>query len=282
MEPYMIPDITGKPKDFYKQFILVTDGQYVKKGDILAYMYVPSFSEMTGSKGASSHIAFSLIKQPRTVYAPAIFSEEVVAKFGEIYRHPKEGWESKSFGFDWNRGRGLPNGMGWMISGEENPFGDNPLDVLLFDGIKDAELDSKAMVYPQDLGFKSANLLYSQYGWGDTIIENIKIEEDWQLLFAGIGGPMKVVFKLEENGQYRESKVLELRPGQNFNLTHKNNFLGNASKFSILITDPNNWGWSLAFANKEAAFIAPGSTKDIPPQCPPGCPPSPNPYKLNR
>ena len=36
MEPYMIPDITDKPKDFYKQFILVTDGQYVKKGDVLA------------------------------------------------------------------------------------------------------------------------------------------------------------------------------------------------------------------------------------------------------
>ena len=31
----MIPDITGKPKDFYKQFILVTDGQYVKKGQQL-------------------------------------------------------------------------------------------------------------------------------------------------------------------------------------------------------------------------------------------------------
>ena len=282
MEPYMIPDITGKPKDFYKQFILVTNGQYVKKGDILAYMYVPSFSEMTGSKGASSHIAFSLIKQPRTVYAPAIFSEEVVAKFGDIYRNPKEGWESKSFGFDWNRGRGLPNGMGWMISGEENPFGNNPVDVLLFDGIKDSELDSKAMVYPEDLGFKSSNLLYSKYGWGDTIIENIKIEEDWQFLFSGIGAPMKVVFKLEENGKYRESKVLELRPGQNFNLTHKNNFLGNISKFSILITDPNNWGWSLAFANKEAEFTAPGSTKDIPPKCPPGCPPSPNPYKLKK
>jgi len=282
MEPYMIPDIIGKPKDFYKQFILVTNGQYVKKGDILAYMYVPSFSEMAGSKGASSHIAFSLIKQPKTIYAPAIFSEEVVAKFGDIYRNPKEGWESKSFGFDWNRGRGLPNGMGWMISGEENPFGDNTVDVLLFDGIKDSALDSKAMVYPKDLGFKSSYLLYSKYGWGDTIIENIKIEEDWQFLFSGIGAPMKVVFKLEENGKYRESKVLELRPGQNFNLIHKNNFLGNTSKFSILITDPNNWGWSLAFANKEAEFTAPGSTKDIPPKCPPGCPPSPNPYKLKK
>ncbi|MDP7195333.1 MAG: hypothetical protein QF864_03970 [SAR202 cluster bacterium] len=284
MEPYMIPGIIDKPNDFYKQFVLVTNGQYVKKGDILAYMYVPSFSEMVGDKGTSSHIAFSLIKQPRTVYVPAIFSEEVVSKFADVYRNPKEGWESESFGFDWNRGRGLPNGMGWMISGEENPFGDNPVDVLIYDGIKDTELDSRAMVYPKDLGFKSANLIYSKYGWGNTIIENIKIEENWQFLFSGIGGPMKVVFRLEENGKYRESKVVELRSGQNFNLTHQhqNNFLKNSDVFSILITDPNNWGWSLAFANKEAEFIAPGSTRDISLKCPPGCPPSPNPYKLKK
>ena len=282
MEPYMIPDIIGKPKDFFKQFILVKNGQFVKKGDILGYMYVPSFNEMVGSKGASSHIAFSLIKQPRTVFVPAIFSEEVVKQFADIYRNPKEGWDSKSFGFDWKRARGLPDGMGWMLSGEENPFGSNILDVLLFDGIVDSQLDSRAMVYPKDLGFKSGNLLYSKYGWGNTIIENISISEDWQFLFSGIGGPMKVVFKSEENGKSRESKVLELRSGQNFNLTHKNNFLGSTSKFSIIITDPNNWGWSLAFANKEAEFTAPGSTRDISPKCPPGCPVSPNPYKLKK
>jgi len=282
MEPYMIPDIIGKPKDFFKQFILVKNGQFVKKGDILGYMYVPSFNEMVGSEGASSHIAFSLIKQPRTVFVPAIFSEEVVSKFADIYRNPKEGWDSKSFGFDWKRGRGLPDGMGWMLSGEENPFGSNILDVLLLDGIADSQLDSRAMVYPKDLGFKSDKLLYSKYGWGNTIIENISIGEDWQFLFSGIGGPMKVVFKSEENGQYRESKVLELRSGQNFDLTHKNNFLGNTSEFSIIITDPNNWGWSLAFANKETEFIAPGSTRDISPKCPPGCPVSPNPYKLKK
>ena len=32
MEPYMIPELVGKPKDFYKQFIVVDDGQFVKKG----------------------------------------------------------------------------------------------------------------------------------------------------------------------------------------------------------------------------------------------------------
>ena len=29
---------------------------------------------------------------------------------------------------DWNRARGLPDAMGWMISGSENPFNDNDFD----------------------------------------------------------------------------------------------------------------------------------------------------------
>ena len=135
----MIPELVGKPKDFYKQFIVVDDGQFVKKGDILGYMYVPSFDEMVGSKYGSSHIAFSFIKQPSTVYAPAIFTEEVVREFGNIYRNPVEGWESKSFGYDWKRARGLTDAMGWMISGEENPFNDNDLGVLLNRSLKNTD-----------------------------------------------------------------------------------------------------------------------------------------------
>ena len=49
MEPYMIPDLVGKPKDFYRQFIKVENGQFVKKGDILGYMYVPALEEMVGN-----------------------------------------------------------------------------------------------------------------------------------------------------------------------------------------------------------------------------------------
>ena len=280
MEPYMIPELVGKPKDFYKQFIVVDDGQFVKKGDILGYMYVPSFDEMVGSKYGSSHIAFSFIKQPSTVYAPAIFTEEVVREFGNIYRNPVEGWESKSFGYDWNRARGLPDAMGWMISGEENPFNDNEVDVFLYDGIKDQQLDAVAMVYPTDLGFEADKILYSEFGWGDAILDDVIIEEDWQLLFAGIGGPITVSFQMFENDSVRESQVFELRPGQNFSLKHDYNFLGDTSEFSISISDPEGWGWSIAFANKDAKFVAPGTTRDVDPLCPPDCPPSPNPYKL--
>jgi len=281
MEPYMIPELTGKPKDFYKQFILVEDGQFVKKGDILGYMYVPLLDEMVGSQSASSHIAFSLIKQPRTIYVPAIFSEEIVEEFAEIYRNPTEGWGSKSFGADWNRGRGLPDAMGWMVSGEENPFNDNNLDVLIYDGVLDQNLDSNAMVYPEELGFSSKNILYSAHGWGDSF-KDIVIEEDWQLLFSGIGGPMKFTILIDENDSIRESQVFELRPGQNFSLYHTDNFLGNASKFSVSISDPDEWGWSFAFAKKESEFIEPGTLRDVSPLCPPGCPPSPNPYKLKK
>ena len=280
MEPYMIPELVGKPKDFYKQFIVVDDGQFVKKGDILGYMYVPSFDEMVGSKFGSPHIAFSFIKQPSTVYAPAIFTEEVVREFGNIYRNPVEGWESKSFGYDWNRARGLPDAMGWMSSGEENPFNDNEVDVFLYDGIKDQQLDAVAMVYPTDLGFEADKILYSEFGWGDAILDDVIIEEDWQLLFAGIGGPITVSFQMFENDSVRESQVFELRPGQNFSLKHDYNFLGDTSEFSISISDPEGWGWSIAFANKDAKFVAPGTTRDVDPLCPPDCPPSPNPYKL--
>ena len=280
MEPYMIPELVGKPKDFYKQFVVVDNRQFVKKGDILGYMYVPSFDEMVGSKSGSPHIAFSFIKQPRTVYAPAIFTEDVVRKFGNIYRNPIEGWESKSFGNDWNRGRGLPDAMGWMISGEENPFNDNEVDVFLYDGIKDQQLDSVAMVYPADLGFETDKILYSEFGWGDAVLDNINIEEDWQLLFAGIGGPMTFSIQIFENDGVRETQVFELRQGQNFSLNHTDNFLGDTSEFSISISDPEGWGWSIAFANREANFVVPGTTRDVSPLCPPECPPSPNPYKL--
>ncbi|MBR92330.1 MAG: hypothetical protein CL903_06010, partial [Dehalococcoidia bacterium] len=70
--------------------------------------------------------------------------------------------------------------------------------------------------------------------------------------------------------------------GQNFSLNHKDNFIGNSSKFSISISDPDEWGWSLAFARADSEFTQPGTTRDIPPLCPPDCPPSPNPYKLKK
>ena len=52
--------------------------------------------------------------------------------------------------------------MGWMINGDENPFNNNDLGVLLYDGIQDEKIDSKAMVY-HELGFIQ-DILHQKYG----------------------------------------------------------------------------------------------------------------------
>jgi len=54
------------------------------------------------------------------------------------------------------------------------------------------------------------------------------------------------------------------------------------SNTQLVIEDPENWGWSIAFVDAGTSVIIPGQTRTVQPKCPPGCPPSPNPYKLNQ
>ena len=49
MEGYVIKD----DENFFKDFLLVENGQVVKKGDILGYMYVPTQEEMVGTMPVS-------------------------------------------------------------------------------------------------------------------------------------------------------------------------------------------------------------------------------------
>jgi hypothetical protein len=54
-------------KDFYKKFILVREGQRVRKGDVIAYLYTPP-------KVSHCHIHFHLMVDGRKGFlAPAIF-----------------------------------------------------------------------------------------------------------------------------------------------------------------------------------------------------------------
>ena len=53
MEGYVIKD----DENFFRDYILIENGQVVKKGDILGYMYVPTLEEMVGTMQGSSHIA---------------------------------------------------------------------------------------------------------------------------------------------------------------------------------------------------------------------------------
>jgi hypothetical protein len=272
MEPYVM--LHNKPKTYFKDFILVEDNQVVKEGEIIGYMYVSPFSERL--HGASSpHIAFSLMRDqagPWDVYAPAIFAEDVVKRFSELFRNPSEGWNSPSYGNDWSRGRGVPTGMGWMINSAENPFGDFPLDVLMYDGIRDKDLSGVAYLDSTTLGYDEADIIYSNEGNGSTTTEVISLDTNWRAIVASIGGPASfhIVFH-EQNGQ-RKSQMFTVGPEQNFSMSVSPQMSSGSVAFEI--SDTENWGWAIAIAPADIRLNIPG--ENIPDGfCPPGCPPLP-------
>ncbi|MCL0101921.1 hypothetical protein M1O29_02415 [Dehalococcoidia bacterium] len=269
IEPYI--NLENKPDDFYEQFILVKRGQVVKKGDVLAYMYVPSLEEKVGPN-ASTHIAFALARQGQgnwDMYAPAIFSEGIVEQFGNLWQNPKEGWESTSYGTDWARAKGVPVGMGWMIGASENPFGDWPLDVIAYDGIRDLELDGQARLYATDIGFAKDDLIKHFAGNGDYVSKEFDISTEWQMMVAIIGGSgsVSVAFdgremSLANNGP--EAGYLQIISG-----------VMSPGRMSVTVRDPFGWGWAIAIAPVGSAYIIPGENNPDP-RCPPGCPPLPS------
>jgi hypothetical protein len=110
---YSIEPMASEPsKDFYKEFIKVKQGQKVRKGDIIAYMYIPT--------GIEGHIHFHIQKINQNGFmAPAIFTQEIVDQF-----HSK--WNE--FGKD--NGIAMPSCMGYMLGANENPFKTGAVDKL--------------------------------------------------------------------------------------------------------------------------------------------------------
>lgn len=92
--------------EFYQRFLLVRVGQQVKKGDTIAYMYLPSEK----SDAENSHIHFNLIRG-RLFQAPAIFSQSVTERFAAP-------WDARRLQGDWP----IPPTMGWKLRREEDPF----------------------------------------------------------------------------------------------------------------------------------------------------------------
>ncbi len=113
---YGIEPMIPEPSDgFYRQFINVTLGQHVEKGDTVATMYLPE------NAGIGCHIHFHLQQMNENNFlAPAIFRKDVV-----------DGFYSKwgSFGNDGQTP--VPSCMGYMLDADENPYGDGQVDVLL-------------------------------------------------------------------------------------------------------------------------------------------------------
>ena len=111
IEPHTDPG----DNSFYEPFIVVKEGQSVRKGDVLAYMYLEPNDDYPGP-----HIHFSVAPEREEQQAPAIFTDELVEAF-----HNNWG----ILGFD--RANNVPPNesatpmppcMGYKLAANENPF----------------------------------------------------------------------------------------------------------------------------------------------------------------
>lgn len=107
------PMIPEPAPDFYRHFLLVDEGDTVRKSDVIAYMYTPP-----GVRDA--HIHFHLrIDGRHDFLAPAIFTSDTVRQF-------QARWGN--FGLDGDSR--IPPCIGYYLDARENPFGTGPVDQL--------------------------------------------------------------------------------------------------------------------------------------------------------
>lgn len=109
LEPFVNEPAPG----FYRQFLKVRNGQRVKKGQLLGYMYVPPSSD------GSTHMHFHLATGSG-IKSPSIFTPEAVQQLAARFAD-RGGMED---------GVPLPPCIGYRISAAENPFGTGAADCL--------------------------------------------------------------------------------------------------------------------------------------------------------
>jgi hypothetical protein len=112
---YSIEPMAAEPSEgFYKRFIFVNDGQRVRKGDVIAYLYTPPTVK-------DCHVHFHLMVDGKKGFlAPSIFTAQVVQKFHDQCHSFREH----------NDGTPMPPCMGYCLKAEENPFGTGPVEEL--------------------------------------------------------------------------------------------------------------------------------------------------------
>ena len=88
--------------------------------------------------------------------------------------------------------------MGWMIGASENPFTNIPLDVLIYDGIKDQELDGSALISPTSLAFNSVDLIKQFEGTESILTDQFTMNENWRAVVGVVGGPIQISFSLPD------------------------------------------------------------------------------------
>ena len=112
IEPFIDPETTN----FYDQFILVKLGQQVKKGQVIARMYIPENQKLA----EKTHIHFNLIREGGGGFiSPSIFDQKIVQEF-----HRR--WNL----FPNDPDAPIPSCMGYMLEADENPFERKVVDGL--------------------------------------------------------------------------------------------------------------------------------------------------------
>jgi hypothetical protein len=112
---YSIEPMVPEPSaDFYRPFILVSRGQRVRKGEIIAHMYLPP------GAGIGSHIHFHVKPSNAELFmAPALFTGAVVDSFSAQWG---------AFGND--GATAMPSCMGYMLDADENPYENVQIDAI--------------------------------------------------------------------------------------------------------------------------------------------------------
>jgi len=137
------PMLNPNDEDFYRKFLLKQQGDVVRKGDLIAYMYSSTGDEyvngVCGSKpnctpASNAHIHYDIAKNGESFMSPSIFSNEVMLPLAEQLRGgnvhkdcsgPCEPEEYIEYTECADSG-----GMGYKLATEENPFGNEAADCL--------------------------------------------------------------------------------------------------------------------------------------------------------
>ncbi|MGB0582262.1 MAG: glucoamylase family protein, partial [Limisphaerales bacterium] len=108
IEPFIDPE----DESFYEPFILVKPGQRVRKGEVIARMYLPSHPALR----LKSHIHFNLTGgRSRPFMAPTIFDEDTTIAF-----HARWGQRGT------DGGKPMPPTMGYRLTPQEDPTPNKP------------------------------------------------------------------------------------------------------------------------------------------------------------
>jgi len=137
------PMLDPKDEDFYRKFLLKKQGDVVRKGDLIAYMYSSTGDEyingVCGFKAnctpaSNAHIHYDIAKNGGGFMSPSIFNDSIMLQLsgqlrgGNVHKDcggpcgPEEYIEYTECADS--------GGMGYKLKSEENPFEDKAADCL--------------------------------------------------------------------------------------------------------------------------------------------------------